>query len=256
MELHRGSFLIDKIEQIRSLHYELENIRKNNGNTQRGPFYFLTVGLQTNQLLDALHHVAKAVRPLANRKWSRSGNYTVDESAREVQYFLDRAYDVMREAPVLFLDGDKVEFYEYPFRGWVDVVKKFPSATGEIDEASKCYALGRNTASVMHSMRILEIGLNAFAAKLDVPLDNPNWHNVIELIEKKLKTMGPNDGDDWKERKTYYSDVATHFQFVKDAWRNQAMHARQVYDEGQAKDILDHVRLFMAQLSVRLAEAS
>jgi hypothetical protein len=52
-----------------------------------------------------------------------------------------------------------------------------------------------------------------------------------------------------KEQK-FYSQAATQFMFLKDAWRNHIMHVRDVpYDEGRAFSIFDHVRQFMQALA-------
>jgi hypothetical protein len=50
-----------------------------------------------------------------------------------------------------------------------DVQVKYPSALFEIDEASKCLALGRGTACVFHLMRTMEIGILATARCLGIP---------------------------------------------------------------------------------------
>jgi hypothetical protein len=49
------------------------------------------------------------------------------------------------------------------------VTTNFSSTSFDIEEAGKCFATGRNTATVMHLMRVMEIGLKAAAIGMNVP---------------------------------------------------------------------------------------
>ena len=59
------------------------------------------------------------------------------------------------------IDPSNARFYREPRRDWEEAIERFPEAISDIEEASKCYALGRYAASVYHSMQIIEIGLLA-----------------------------------------------------------------------------------------------
>jgi hypothetical protein len=73
---------------------------------------------------------------------------------------------------------------------------------------------------------------------------------VIEEVEKKIRQMDSSFGPDWKTPQTFYARAATHFMFLKDAWRNHIMHAGGApYDEGRAFSVLEHVRQFMRALA-------
>lgn len=99
-------------------------------------------------------------------------------------------------------------------------------------------------------MMILERGLGALAKVFGVDFSHTNWHNVIEEVEKKIRKMDSSFGFDWKEKQKFYAQAATHFMFLKEAWRNHIMHIRAVpYDEGRAYSVLDHVRQFMQALA-------
>jgi hypothetical protein len=135
----------------------------------------------------------------------------------------------------------------FPFG--TEVAMAFPSANYEIREASNCFALERWPACIFHLMRTLEIALAALADKFTVPHDKGNWHNIIDGIESKLRGIGPSSGPNWKEQQKTFSDVATQFMFFKEAWRNHVMHVRDVYDEGRAKSIWQHVHEFMNKLT-------
>jgi hypothetical protein len=130
------------------------------------------------------------------------------------------------------------------------VGKAFGKCAADIQAAGTCYALEQNEACGFHSMRVLEHGLVGLANKFGEDSSHTNWHNVIERIEKKIRQIDSTFGPDWKEQQKFYSQAATHFMFLKDAWRNHIMHIRDVpYDEGRAFSVFDHVRQFMQALA-------
>jgi hypothetical protein len=133
----------------------------------------------------------------------------------------------------------------------------FPSTKFDAMEASRCYALGRNTACVFHLMRVLEWGLSALATAFKVEFKHRNWEQVIHDIE--LAIGDPNQlkalGGDWKDDREFYSQCISYLRIVKDAWRNYTAHARGKYDEQEAFELMGGVRGFMQKLSCRLAEA-
>jgi len=145
-----------------------------------------------------------------------------------------------------FMVGDDPE--AQPFG--LEVADAFPSAALDIREASNAFALSRWHACVFHLMRVLEIGLRTMAEKFEVPYESSTWHVVIEEIEGKVRRITKEShGDDWKQIKRDYSGAATQFMFFKDAWRNHIMHVRDVYDEGRATSIWQHVKEFMLKLA-------
>jgi hypothetical protein len=145
---------------------------------------------------------------------------------------------------------ERAEFYERNDLFGSTVANNFPNATRDIREAGNCYACDRNTACVMHLMRVLEVGLSVFSVQLNASSTRKFWENIINDIEVEIKKInGPHAGADWKERQQFYSGAAKDFRYFKDAWRNHAMHYREHYEAAEAKSILDHVKAFMVQLA-------
>jgi hypothetical protein len=145
---------------------------------------------------------------------------------------------------------DRQQFYEQKELFGPSVNSNFGSAKKDIKAAGSCYAVDRNTACVMHLMRVLEVGLNTLAKELNVDFARRNWENVINDIEAEIKEInGPTWGGDWKQKQQFYSGAAKDFRYFKDAWRNHAMHYHEHYDPSEAKTILDHVKTFMEQLA-------
>lgn len=136
------------------------------------------------------------------------------------------------------------------------VAAAFPSVSYDASEANRCYALGRNTASVFHLMRVLEIGLGALAKQFNKPYDHTNWETILNQIEKAIGEIerSPNKPANWRDEREFWSQCASHFRVVKDAWRNYTAHARGKYDEQEALDMLGNVRGFMQKLATRLHE--
>lgn len=141
---------------------------------------------------------------------------------------------------------------------WIgsDVTAKFPSISLEAEEASKCHALGRNTACVFHLMRILELGLNSLARSLGVSFERRNWENIISDIESQIKKIGPTRGPSWKDEEQFYAGAALQFRYFKNAWRNHVMHIRDVYSQDKSREIMSHVKEFMSHLATRIDEVS
>jgi len=140
----------------------------------------------------------------------------------------------------------------------VEAPKAFPSIVYDAKEAGNCFAFGRNTACVFHLMRVLEIGLTALGAVFVVSLAHTNWAPAIDQIESHIRDMHKDPTwkamPDCKEQQEFYSQAASHFGILKDAWRNYTAHARGKYDDEEAESIFRNVRAFMEKLSTRLHE--
>ena len=72
---------------------------------------------------------------------------------------------------------------------WKPSNSSFPSAIEDARCAVDCWAMGQWTASVFHSMRLVECGLNALAKDLEVDFGVDNWQNVIDRIESGIKKI-------------------------------------------------------------------
>jgi hypothetical protein len=113
-----------------------------------------------------------------------------------------------------------------------------------------------NTASVFHSMRVLEAGLAALSEALGLTFEAEVWAVIIDRIESEIRELERT----WPKGHTksaflqFYSSAAKEFRYFKDGWRNFVTHRRAEYDAPQALSTLNHVRDFMIQISTRLSE--
>lgn len=118
----------------------------------------------------------------------------------------------------------------------------YPSAWFDCEEAAKCLVFGRGTACVFHSMRLLEIGLKAFAKFLEIPdpvrATDRSWGSILSAIKTKIDRKYPA-----KERfpgtaGTFAESVYVSLDAIKGPWRNSTMHVENVYADDEAGYIL------------------
>src|SRR3546814_19731120 len=98
--------------------------------------------------------------------------------------------------------------------------------SSDLEEASKCIAMGRHTASVFHSMRMLEIAIKALAKRLGIedptkPAEK-NWAFILNSIRKRIDELWPPKGRvsesegaafeigraSWRERVCLYVEIS------------------------------------------------
>jgi hypothetical protein len=142
------------------------------------------------------------------------------------------------------------------------VFRAFPSARREIKDASNCLAVGLDTASVFHLMRVMELGMRAAArhlriikVKKHVPITFGTWEEIIVALGKKLETLsGTTRGHKRQAKLDFYNGLLLELRSVKDFWRNKVMHTRDEYDEHQAMSAYLHTRAFMQRLALGVSE--
>jgi hypothetical protein len=160
---------------------------------------------------------------------------------------IPRFFHVPREKLKYYEQKDTAENSIKAFGPAVD--KRFGRrASRDIDEAGKCYALGRNTACVFHLMRIIEVGLESLQKRLKVTSKSPNWNIIIRDIQTEVdKRVGKNPT--WKKPHQFYSDVLAQLRNIKDAWRNPVMHVISWHDEESAANIYAFTKAFMQRMA-------
>ncbi|MEJ7811179.1 MAG: hypothetical protein WKG32_12270 [Gemmatimonadaceae bacterium] len=183
----------------------------------------------------------------------------VDHAARMVDDLLERTHDQLAARHFLYVAPSLLPYHNAPLVDrWGDVPDKFPSAAFDMEEAGKCLALGRHTASVFHLMRVLEAGLRALGASLgDAKLDadaNPTWERILARGNAELLKTADKRSPEWRAKQDFYAEALASLRAVKTAWRNPTMHVRGVYDEERTLDIFQAVRGLMRHLATELHE--
>lgn len=151
---------------------------------------------------------------------------------------------VMQPGSALLLDQTDPPF-------GIAVLEAFPSSEVDVGEAARCLAMRRHTACVMHLMRALEVPLQVLAQRCGLA-PNANWNTILNQIEAQIRQRRE-DRDHVAEQ--WMAEAATQFRFIKNAWRNHAMHARAGYGDAQAREIYNSVGAFLRQLANHLHEA-
>jgi hypothetical protein len=186
----------------------------------------------------------------------------------------NRSWDDLFTRACTLRDAIRIEFkevliYAYPKEkgqklsgweaDWKEIHVAFPDVRVDSFGATDCYALGHNTASVFHSMRVAEIGLRALANERRIklaknkPLEWGAWQEIIKALDDEIKLIGA-----WKpgHRKDgaldFYSGARADLNAFKDEYRNLVMHVRKSYDENQAARALARVHEFMGRLAAKI----
>jgi len=132
----------------------------------------------------------------------------------------------------------------------IEVVTLFPDTRRDISDGATCRAFELWTASVMHMMRVAEIGVKALADHLAVKA-GATWGGTIANVNKALADCAHAKGD--PPLRSWASETATYLNFVKEAFRNPAMHPERSFSQEEAVLVYDNCRAFMRMLTKRLA---
>ncbi len=160
----------------------------------------------------------------------------------------------------LCVPKEQSDFYKNPLKDWQTTIAAFPNATHDIEEASKCLALRRNTACVFHLMRVMGAGVTALGKSLNEPtLDashNLTWDNVLHRCSKEVAQKFKDKSPVWKTDKQFFAEATAKLYAVKDAWRNPNAHeVGEKYTDEEAEDIYRTIRSFMRHLATKLEES-
>lgn len=179
------------------------------------------------------------------------GTITYEQLHALSQELVNRLNDDLGAQIFLYVSGVQADLLRKPTAGWEDVITKLPDLKSEIEEATKCLAFQRATATVFHLMRVMEIGLQRLGRKLGLPkstLEERNWQNILNDVNAKIAAL-PGKTPSQKSRRQELAQLSAHLLAVKLAWRNPTMHPRNRYTEEEAKEIYNHSRLFMSTLA-------
>lgn len=129
----------------------------------------------------------------------------------------------------------------------------FPQAAFEVEEAAKCLALGRSTASAFHAMRMLEIGIRALAKHLGIEdptkASEKNWNFILGKIKEKIDEKWPRNKRLPDSAGAKFEQLYAHLDAVRNPWRNATMHVENTYQPHEALHIVRCAAFFMRRLS-------
>ncbi len=204
----------------------------------------------------ALHYTEELQLPITRKRIDRFGHQvhgnecTYGDVVIAIREIAGRFTDELENTLLFHIPSDKQHFLENAKREMGDdIIGKFPEIAFDIEEAGKCLALERGTASVFHLMRIMEAGLRAIATTLGIDvLANRTWDAMLKKIKAASEQQHPRD--EWTD---FYAEIVAKGYAVKDAWRNNTMHLENKYTLEEAEDIFRAVRGFFRHISTKLS---
>ena len=118
----------------------------------------------------------------------------------------------------------KAKYYQKPLDEWESVTARFPCAF-DIEEASKCFALGRFTSCVFHLMRVTEYAVLELQCFLGKPDPKAGFGSVLLRLETlHRKTNFQDLPDHLKPFRGFLIEILPQLYAVKDSWRNKVCH--------------------------------
>jgi HEPN domain-containing protein len=164
--------------------------------------------------------------------------------------------EIQRELSlVLLMEIPKrnVDYYEQANLFGEKVSRKFPKTVTDIQEAGRCFAVGRYTACVFHLMRVMEIGVQHLGKKLELTLTGEKeWQPILNEVNGVIKRMGnpptpltPRQ----KARRNKLAQAAVYLENVKNAWRNDVMHPKATYTDEEAEEVFRTAKAYMQYLA-------
>jgi|ERR1022692_588384 uncharacterized membrane protein required for colicin V production len=240
--------------------YDIANIELANGKVNRQEFLIQVrenlEGIAESAKASGMNHISDQAESIVSR-WLQ-GDSADDAKIISIKTLVSQLIGAIQTElkDELFFRIDKRHrpFYDKLLLT-PEAESAFPSSIRDMVEAGRCYALDRSTACVLHLMRALEIPINALVKALNFTPSSPNWEQVLNESEREIRKISPaTNGPTWKEDEQFYSEAALHFRFIKNAWRNYAVHRRDTYNDHEAWEIMTHVRSFTDHLAKKLAE--
>jgi len=108
-------------------------------------------------------------------------------------------------------------------KGWEVIVTAFPAATDDVEEMNKCFGLCRYPAAVFHSLMVVEHGLVALGAQIDVTDPKRGWDATCKKLDEIMR--GGHNQNTTKLPFAFLEQVNVCIQSMKFAWRNKVSHA-------------------------------
>lgn len=166
------------------------------------------------------------------------------ELRTQLREVIERMHDELDHVSLYRMCPGYAGYYEPSGPLFGDAVDRaFPECAVDIEEAGKCLAVGRSTASVFHLMRVMEAATRKLCKHHGRDNLQREWGKLISDLDADIQKMEAG------ERRNRWSEAKSNLYDVKQAWRNDTMHPNRTYTEDQADDIFRKVRSFMITLS-------
>lgn len=171
----------------------------------------------------------------------------------------NRMRDALEERLLITVDPAQANLYRQnePLFGG-EVATKFASANYDIQEAGKCLAFDRSTASVFHSIRCLEASILALSRCLGLPdpikAADRNWGAMLKILKAEIDRRWPTSTDRQHGDGQTFDELYGSLSGMQNPYRNATMHLDKVYTEEDARHIFEVVRGIMRRVASRCDE--
>jgi len=183
-------------------------------------------------------------------------DYPIRGLAEDASELHGRLVSELKYTTCFALWGEQERLYRAEKLFGEAVADHFATASKDIEEAGKCLALSRGTATVFHLMRVMEVGLRVLAKTLNDPrLDprrNPSWDSILKKGTDELTKPIADRASEWRTDDQFFSAAHANLRAVQFAWRNPTMHVEMDYNVDQAGDVMNCVGAFMRHLATQL----
>lgn len=180
----------------------------------------------------------------------RNDAFSVKTLSGGITHLILRLGDELSSEFFVHVQRSDLEFYGKKELFGPLVSKHFPNSASDIEAAGNCLALEQPTACVFHLMRVMEKGTQALGKKLKVQI-NPEietWNKILDHVDKQIRSL-PTATTKQKAKKASFAGVSSYLHQAKIAWRNEVMHPKATYTQGEARDVFAASRTFMIHLS-------
>jgi HEPN domain-containing protein len=160
----------------------------------------------------------------------------------------------MQSRKCFYIGTSNARFFDVESLLGEEVKQHFPGAWDDLEEAGKCFALGRSTACVFHLMRSMEVAIKAIWKTLNLtpPKLPDNWGALIGPMDKELSFAKDTRNPLWVKEESFFAEAVADVRSVKKAWRDTTIHLEKNYTNEQAEKIFNAVVGLMRDLATRL----
>jgi hypothetical protein len=209
---------------------------------------------------DQLPMTKKAVRSLLRHLNKPEIMATWTQPIRALQSLIadiqNRLTDELSLSFFFKLSQERMAYFEEPFKEWVDILKKFPEAVGDVEEMNKCFALCRYTAAMYHAMQIAEGGAIELGNFIGVTDHRKGWGPTEKTLRQIIAAGYSKLPASLAGKFEFLEQMNREIESMMLAWRNKLDHAANhlalvpnaVFTPDIAEHIMKAVRVFMIRL--------
>jgi hypothetical protein len=145
--------------------------------------------------------------------------------------------------------------YTNPDQDWKTIIRRFPKLRHDVEECSKCFALGRYPASLFHVLLVAEFGIIEVAKLLNVVGNRPGWGD-LERLERVHNKKWAEKSLLEQQHSEFLKNLLPLAFAIKDSWRHKISHVENKlewmntdFSSQVASEIISATRGFMRRLA-------